>query len=321
MFSSSTPAVAPYKTDPSSHRDYFADRRAKVDEFVARHFTWPGTLHLHRAALGLDVIRAPMNVVLSPAFVLTRIGSFLCRRIGWNDGADFLASRRILLRTSVARRVEACIVTDLLQLPLARGAAHDPDALSHAVLAAPQFREMIRKRKDTADTEALGHRIACAISEYVGTRSAVAEMTTVICTLSIGALVFQAITPGALSMAPGVAEAMASSTAIAEFPLGQTMGGMWYSLFPAGASPELITATVAGLVMTGSVVGAFAGVLADPIQSRLGIHRRRLLRLIGTLEVELAGAGYRPFVAHEHFYARLLDLWDAGTSAFRFFRN
>lgn len=263
-----------------------------------------------------------MNVVLSPAYLLTRIGSFLCRRIGWHEGADLLASRHILLRTTVVRRVEACVVTDLLQLPLARTEGHhDTDALSHAVLAAPQFREMIRNRKNTADTEALGHRIAGAISEYVGTRSAVAEMTTVICTLGIGALVFQALTPGALSMAPGVAQAMASSTAIAEFPLGQTIGEMWYGVFPVGASSKLITATVAGLVMIGSIVSAFAGVLADPVQSHLGIHRRRLLRLIDTLEVELAGENHKPFVAREHYYARLMDLWDAGTSAFRFFRN
>ncbi len=228
-----------------------------------------------------------------------------------------MASRRILLRTTVARRVEACIVTDLLQLPV----AYDSDALSHTVLAAPEFPEMIRKRKNTADAEALVHRIACAISEYVGTRFAVAEMTTVVCMLGIGVLVFQAITPGALSMAPGIAEDMARSTAIAEFPLGQTIGGTWYGVFPAGASPGLITATVAGLVMIGSVIAAFAGMLADSVQCHLGIHRRRLLRLIGTLEAELADASYRPIIAREHYYARFLDLWDAGTSAFRFFQN
>lgn len=73
--------------------------------------------------------------------------------------------------------------------------------------------------------------------------------------------------------------------------------------------------------MIGSVFAAFAGVLADPVQSRLGIHRRRLLRLIDTLEVELTGPGQSPFVAREHFYARLLDLWDASAGVFRIFRN
>ncbi|MCO0614959.1 hypothetical protein M8756_16735 [Lutimaribacter sp. EGI FJ00015] len=80
-------------------------------------------------------------------------------------------------------------------------------------------------------------------------------------------------------------------------------------------------ATVAGLMMVGSVVAAFAGVLADPVQSRFGIHRRRLGRLLATVEEDVLGRGDRPFVAREHFYARLLDLWDAVASAFSMFRN
>ncbi|MCF3973940.1 DUF6635 family protein [Paracoccus salsus] len=86
---------------------YFDSRRAMIDGFVARHFTWPGTLRLHGAALGWDILRAPVNVVLSPILVLTRIAAYLCRFTGWRGGADWLARRRILLRTSVARRVEA----------------------------------------------------------------------------------------------------------------------------------------------------------------------------------------------------------------------
>jgi hypothetical protein len=124
-----------------------------------------------------------------------------------------------------------------------------------------------------------------------------------------------------ISMAPGVANAVARTTAVAEFPLGQAIGGLWYGIFPTGASPLLFAASVAILIMIGSVFGAFAGVLADPVQSRLGIHRRRLMRLIDTLEVELCGPGDKPFVVREHYYARLLDLWDIVGSAFRLFRN
>lgn len=293
-----------------------------IDGFVVRHFTWPGTLRLHTAALGWDIPRAPLNVALSPILVLTRVAAYLCRRSGLRRGADWLARRRILLRTSVARRVEVLIVTDLLELPLDQGAAaRDPQALARAVLAAPQFREMIRTRATVDEAEAVGQRIAQALGEYAGTRSAVAEMTTTLCVLVVGALAFQALTPGMISMAPGVADAMARTNAIATFPLGQTLGGMWYGVFAANASAWLVGATVSGLLMIGSVVAAFAGVLADPLQSRFGIHSRRLARLLDTLEVELVGRGDKPFVAREHFYARFLDLWDAAASAFRLFRN
>lgn len=303
-------------------RDYFDRRRAMIDGFVARHYSWPGTLRLHGAALGWDILRAPFNVALSPILVLTRIAAYLCRCAGWRGNADRLARRRILLRTSVARRVEALIVTDLLGLPLDRGAeTRDPTALARAVLAAPQLREMIRMRTSAAEAEALGQRIAGALGEYTGARSAVAEMTTTLCVLVVGALAFQALTPGMISMAPGVADAMARTSAIATFPLGQMLGGMWYGMFDVDASAWLVGTAVAGLVMIGSVFAAFACVFADPLQCRLGIHRRRLGRLLDTLEEEFLGRGDKPFVAREHFFARLLDLCDALASAVRIFRN
>jgi hypothetical protein len=301
---------------------YFADRRTRVDGFVEHHFIWPGTLRLHSAALGWDFVRAPINVMLSPVLVLTRIAAIVCRGIRLPAIANWLAARRILLPTAVSRQVEALIAADLLDLPLPQGAAvRDPGALSRAVLAAPQFRELIRKRADAAEAQVLGQRIADALGDYAGTRSAVAEMTTGLVTLAVGAFVFQALTPGMISMAPGVANAVARTTAVAEFPLGQAIGGLWYGIFPTGASRLLFAASVAILIMIGSVFGAFAGVLADPVQSRLGIHRRRLMRLIDTLEVELCGPGDKPFVVREHYYARLLDLWDIVGSAFRLFRN
>lgn len=254
--------------------------------------------------------------------MVTRIAAYLVRRSGGRRCAEWPARRRILLRTAVARRVEVLIVTDLLDLPLDPGAAaRDPDALAHAVQAAPQFREAIRAHGSVAAADALGARISAALAEYAGTRSAVAEMTTTLCEVIFGALAFQALTPGTMSMAPGVADAIARSTAIAAFPLGQMLGSLWYGMFPVDAARWLVEATVAGLIMLGSVFAAFAGILADPVQSRLGIHRRRLLRLLDTLVVDCLGLGERPFVAREHFIARMLDLWDALASAFRFFRS
>jgi hypothetical protein len=37
----------------------------------------------------------------------------------------------------------------------------------------------------------------------------------------------------------------------------------------------------------GAVVAAFRGIIADPLQRRLGLHRRRLLQLIDALERQL----------------------------------
>ena len=43
---------------------YFQGRRDKVAPFIDAHFTLSGALKLHRAAVGLDLVRAPANVAL-----------------------------------------------------------------------------------------------------------------------------------------------------------------------------------------------------------------------------------------------------------------
>ncbi|MFP4275585.1 MAG: DUF6635 family protein, partial [Paracoccaceae bacterium] len=97
---------------PPDHGPPAAPRPDRVDAFVRRHFTWPGTLHLHRAALGLDILRAPVNVMLSPVLVLVRLAARICRILGLRQTADRLSRRQLLLRSAVAARVEAAILAE-----------------------------------------------------------------------------------------------------------------------------------------------------------------------------------------------------------------
>jgi hypothetical protein len=294
-------------------------RLARVDAFVRRHFTWPGTLRLHRAALGADILRAPVNVLMAPVLLLARLSAWTCHRLRLHAAADWLNRRRFLLRTAVAAQVERAVLTELLDVPLVHG--EDPEALRQAILAAPRLREAIRRRGSVGGAQEMAEGIMLAVAEYTGTRSAIAELTMALLTLAAGALAFQALTPGMISMAPGVAEAVSRGTAIADFPLGSRLGSVWYGVFPAGPAPWLLAATIAGLVLLGSIVAAFAGTVADPVQARLGIHRRRLMRLLDAVDAEIGGTDPRPFVAREHLLVRVFDLWDAALSMLRVFRG
>lgn len=314
-------------TDRSPLQEKSSDVRQKglrdsVDAFVQRHFTWPGTLHLHGAALGLDILRAPVNVVLSPILVLARMAAWICQKLRMARVSDWLLARRLLLRTAVSARVEAAILHELLDVPLPTNTGiPDRASMSRTILAAPQFREMIRSRGTVAEAQATADRIVGAVGDYTATRSSIAEFTTGLITLAIGAIVFQALTPGMISMAPGVAEAVSHGSAVAGFPLGAPLGGVWYGVFPVGPSPGLIAATVVGLMLLGSVTAAFAGIFADPLQARLSIHQRRLMRLFETLDAEMAGTRHKPFGAQEHLLPRTFDLWDAALSVLRVFRG
>lgn len=61
------------------------------------------------------------------------------------------------------------------------------------------------------------------------------------------------------------------------------------------------------LAVAASVITTFAGLLADPVQTWLGTHRRRLMRMLDRLDKQAD----IPALEREHLLARAGDLLDA----------
>jgi hypothetical protein len=83
----------------------------------------------------------------------------------------------------------------------------------------------------------------------------------------------------------------------------------------------LVGGVTGGLLAATSVASAFAGIIADPIQKGLGLHHRRLHRLIDAVEKQWnAEHGDTDFVAYDPYAARLMDVFDILSSAYRIAR-
>ena len=303
---------------------FFDSRRARVDHFVDRHFSLAGSLALHRKALGWDLLKAPANIALAVPYIGAQLTARAAGQLGAERLSRYLAARPILLKTAVAREIEWLLMTDLLELPFQQGRRSTrKDALAEAMLASPYVQSAIAEV-----LEAIGSRgsdrefrdsLERMIATYTETRAAAAEITTTMITMATGAAVLKQMTPGAMVLGPALASALAYDAAVASFPLGQTLGGLWYTLFPVSASPALIFSMTGGLMAASAVLAAFAGIAADPVQRRLGLHRRRLLRLIDALEQHFTSATGN-FVARDHYVARLLSLLELLSSAYRLAR-
>jgi hypothetical protein len=302
-------------------RAYFAQARARVPGFVDAHFSWRGTLALHRVALGWDILKAPANLSLALPQILLHLGATLARWVGARRTAASL-HRTILFRTAVSREIEWLIHTELLQLPFAQGAQErHEDALSEAILAQPAVAEAVRSALleigRHGEDPAFRARLTAAMDNYGLTRAAAAEITTGLLNLSAGALAVNKVTPGAATLGPALAAMMAHQTAVGAFPLGAWLGSAWYGFFPALPSAGLVAATTGGLMLFMATFAAFAGVVSDPVQRALGLHRRRLLRMIDGLERQFGDPAAAGFAVRDHYAARLLDLFDILGAAMR----
>ncbi len=304
---------------------YFAERRARVRPFVDAHFSLRGTLVLHRVALGWDILKAPLNLSLALPQILLHLAAAIARRLGAIRLATKL-HRSILLRTAVARQIEWLIHTELLELPFVQLRRESRrDALSEAILAQPEIQQameaaMLEIGTHSEDPE-FRTRLARALDAYGLSRAAAAEITTGLLNLGAGALAVNKLTPGAVTLGPALAGIMAHQTAVSAFPLGAWLGSAYYGLFPTLPTAGMVASTTGALMLMSATLAAFAGVIFDPIQRALGLHRRRLLRMIDGLERQFGDPQAPGFAVRDHYIARLLDVFDMLGAALRVVRG
>ncbi|SDJ83465.1 DUF6635 family protein [Aliiruegeria lutimaris] len=257
-----------------------------VDRFVTKHFGVLGTFRLHRAAIGWDLLAAPLNVMLAPIFLLSRLTALVLAALRVRRASQWILAYPIFLHSAVARAVEQRIEFELWP-------AVSPQKAS------------------------LNDRQRQLLRDYTSVRTSVAEIFTTLVVLALGFYLFRNPTPGIVSLTPFVSDLMTQTSAVANFPFGQGLGQMWYAAFPPVRSLSYVITVGISLALVASLVTTFAGIIADPIQAYLGIHRRRLLRLLEDLDASDAAG---PVLAREHVLARLADISDAGVSLFRMLR-
>jgi len=304
-------------------RRYFESRRAGVDDFVERHFSFSGSIRMHRKAVGWDMLKAPANIALAVPQIAAKLAAAGAKAVGADRVSDYLGSRKLVFETEVGNEIEWLIITDLLELPFQQGErVSKRDALADTILAAPELQERLHQSLEVigrkGDDAVFRERLEESLETYAGTRAAAAEIATSLMTVGAGAVALHQVTPGVMSLGPALAAALAQNVAVASFPLGAGAGGLWYGLFPAAVSPVLVGGVTGGLLAITSVAAAFAGIIADPVQKGLGLHQRRLNKLIDALEkqwnLEHEDA---EFVAHDPYVARLMDVFDILSTAYR----
>jgi hypothetical protein len=301
---------------------YIAARHERVAAFVDRHFSLIGSLRLHRRALGLDLVRAPTNIVLMLPYLGMQLGGAALRRLGARHAARRLTRLTPFLATDVARELTWRLHSELLELPYDDGRHRsDKDALAEAILAEPRVAAAVdvlaalaRRHADDPHRQA---RLRRMLEDYAGTRAAAADLVNNVLLAGAGMAAFHKLTPGTLTLGPVIAAALAHQAAVASFPLGASLGGLWYGLFPATPSAALVAGATGGLVLLTTATAAFAGVIADPVQRAFGLHRRRLHRLVDALGRELKGDSDAAFHARDHYVARIFDLIDLARATYR----
>ncbi len=301
---------------------YVAARHARVRSFVDANYGLRGSFRLHRFALGSDLLRAPVNVALIVPHLLLQLSAAGARRLGAAQAGRWLADRQLFLTTDVARELTRRLYTDLLELPYPDGDDRsDRDALAEEMLADARLATAVDVLSATLSRRGsdprVRERLAAALDTYAGARNAAAELVVNVAMAGVGATLFKQLTPGALSLGPALAAAVAHQAAVAGFPLGVALGGVWYGLVGTTPSAALVAGATGGLMAVVAMATAFAGVLGDPVQRALGLHQRRLHKLIDAIGDVLRSESEVAYRVRDHYAARIFDLVDVARATYR----
>ena len=296
-------------SDAVAAEAYWAACNHRVTGFVDRHYRWPGVYTLHRTAFGLDLLKAPVNVLLAlPAVVVQVIGLAL-RRLGAYGAAQRLLSIPLGFQTSVEKALAERLRQEVLQLEAA-----DWNEWQTLFMRSPSGSRSSPREERSIDS--LGRRELCAaanalVDRYAETRRAASDVTTASLAGVAGAVLVGHFTPGSISAGRELAAIISYHEAVQGFLLGPMLGEWFYHIFPPDAGLWVEIVAMIAMVLLLSLVASFSGLLADPLQARVGLHHARLRRWLRTLR-RLVGDSvkndYRPW---DPYVARLVDVVDA----------
>jgi hypothetical protein len=288
---------------------YFADCRARVPAFIDRHFHYPGAVATNRMALGWDMLRAPINLLWAPVYALACLVKIPTRKRAGMRWLHRLADRVPAgFTTRVQQHISNLIQADLL---------NNGEPTGH--LLEDYLVEALESVYERHSSEAVDHQhfikliepvIGDALRQYRVTRTASADITNSISCTVLGAFAFQKFTPGGIGLGVVLASMLAKTLAARDFILGETIGGWYYSVFPPEPSLATTASVMLAVMAALAAFAALSGIIVDPVQAAVGLHRRRLHKLLGHLERDVSLSTQSSFRPKDQYVARILDTFD-----------
>lgn len=288
---------------------YFDQIEQRVPTFVDKHLRYPGVWHLHRSVIGWDLIRAPLNLLWAPVCLSAQLASVVFSRFGKKNIARRLKSVPTGFHTCLQRTFNHHLDDELFKL----------DALSESLSVVIEEHLNTTGATPKGSNSDFNHQrlrliIEQSLRQLMLSRTATQDISSAIFATAVGALSFNKFTPGGIGLGIIIAALWAKSRAVEGFFFGSGLGALYYGIFPPSATAIETIIGVAFVMMVMAIVACFSGLLTDPLLARLGLHQRRLNRLIRQAKSDLHQQNEGQFSTPDPYIARILDLIDTARS-------
>lgn len=288
---------------------YFRECESAIERFSQDHFLYPGTWHINKRAFGWDLAKMPANLIWTPFYVLMQVIGFACLKLKLNTISDKISHLPSGLNTQVQAHVRNLIYTELL------GSPSHPQSCSLYRFISEEIIQVAGSIPSHLEPsyfdQTLQRLIKQTLEQYSITRISSADIANTMISTAAGALVFKQFTPGGLGLGIVLASIIAKASLSADFIFGATLGHYYYALFPPEPSFGMIVLSTLSILLSLSIIAAFSGLLTDPIQHYLGIHQRRLRKMLKHMSQDFKQQSVGSFHPKDQYLARIMELFDA----------
>lgn len=294
---------------------YIEQRRAMVDDFVIKHYSLKGAAKLHRHVLGWDLVKVPINIILSVFNILMALVSFIADLVLPKSISNKIRKVPFVVKTKMDKELEQLIIHELLELPCSDVRPESrKDALMQAILDDKQLQKLFNTELDAfianhPDARYSQKELLRKFTEYAAARTATADLASNAALLLYTKITMGTPAFGSLSAGTALASSITQSMAITEFWAGSFLGGLYYSHVGVTASLRLVISMTLLVTVALAILATFSGIITDPIQAKLGIHHKRLNKMLDSLEGDLLKSDTK-FSLKEKYAGRLFDLLD-----------
>ena len=220
-----------------------------------------------------------------------------------------------VVKTKMDKELEKLIINELLELPCSEFQPEPSnDALMQAILEDDQLQNLLNRELDAfianhPDARYSQEELLRKFTEYAAARTATADLASNAALLLYTKMTMGTAAFGSLSAGTVLASSITQSMAISEFWAGSFLGGLYYSHVGVTASLRLVISMTLLVAVVLAVVATFSGIITDPIQSKLGMHHKRINKMLDSLEGDLLKSDTK-FSLKEKYAGRLFDLLD-----------
>lgn len=295
---------------------YIKTRRSKVDSYVKDNYSFKGSLRRHKKSIGLDLLRVPLNILLMPITLITDLLAFLLKKIGLLKISSTLRKVPKSFETELDKEIKWLIYTELLELPYKdKHRESNKDALLDEVFNDTRLQtyaeSVLIEVKERMKNPSFKQQLQISLAEYGTSKTAASEIASNVLGAAIAFATTKKTAFGSLGLGNIAATAIAHHLAVANFFLGSTAGAWYYSIAAASVPLKLLMVVTFAIIVILSIIATFIGIVTDPIQSKFGMHQRKLNKLIDTVEFQLRTDNIKNYNLHDKYVARVFDVIDA----------